>query len=239
MKIWKVKDDRPPRQKVDYSTAGRKHQLRQTEQCTEHLASMRKRNPRKQTQLTEWTLTKDPALTLVRKMMLQSDRIVAQTDLEEMIPCKIMVTTNLQVVKLTTKMNNIKLLQYLLTFHPTRRIIQPSLTSLKTVRQYMTMGNYITVLKRTICKTLKNLNGSRSTGCQWAGKVWSTANKLKNNLQRALNGNIYNIKKNIKVTHWYAGPSHWINKKHTIEEMIFDFRPDIAIISEANIFYRK
>ena len=58
-------------------------------------------------------------------------------------------------------------------------------------------------------------------------------NKTRNRLQRAYNGN---IKKNINVVHWNLGPAHWVNKLHTIEAMMQDFKPYIAIISEANIF---
>ena len=69
--------------------------------------------------------------------------------------------------------------------------------------------------------------------CQMAGYM---SNKARNNLQRAINGN---ISKTFNIVHWNIGPAHWTNKIHTIEAMLLDFKPDIAIIGEANIFPEK
>ena len=64
------------------------------------------------------------------------------------------------------------------------------------------------------------------------GNEWYRGNKCRNKRQKCYNGN---IKKTMKICHWNLSSTHWIRKVHSIESMLFDMDPDIAIISEANI----
>ena len=45
-----------------------------------------------------------------------------------------------------------------------------------------------------------------------------------------------NIVKSVKVTHWNSGSRHWKNKIPEIQNVLFSRKPDICLISEANIF---
>ena len=48
-----------------------------------------------------------------------------------------------------------------------------------------------------------------------------------------VNGNIVN---SLKVTHWNGDSKHWKNKIPEIQNVLFSRKPDICLISEANIF---
>ena len=47
------------------------------------------------------------------------------------------------------------------------------------------------------------------------------------------NGNIRNA---LVIAHWNMGSSYWINKTTELQLMLEDIKPDIALITEANIF---
>ena len=41
---------------------------------------------------------------------------------------------------------------------------------------------------------------------------------------------------NLKITHWNAGNKHWKNKRTEIQQIIINRKPEILLISEANIY---
>ena len=65
------------------------------------------------------------------------------------------------------------------------------------------------------------------------GMNWSVTNTVKNKMTKIVNGN---IKSTIKITHWNPGSRHWVRKSVEIQQVLDTRRPDIMIISEANIF---
>ena len=63
--------------------------------------------------------------------------------------------------------------------------------------------------------------------------IWRLSSKKTNKLIKCINGN---IKSNINITHWKAGNGHWINKRTEIQNILDCRKPDILLISEANLF---
>ena len=63
--------------------------------------------------------------------------------------------------------------------------------------------------------------------------IWSTSNKTRNRIIKSMNGN---GKNSLKITQWNMGSTFWIRKTQEIQIMIQEYDPDIAIITEANIF---
>ena len=57
--------------------------------------------------------------------------------------------------------------------------------------------------------------------------------KMRNKEKKAENGN---ISKSFKVTHWNSGSKHWKNKINEIQVILDTRRPDLLIVSEANVF---
>ena len=64
---------------------------------------------------------------------------------------------------------------------------------------------------------------------------WSKSAKLRNKEYKMINGNIPKINK-LKVISWNLGSRKWSNKVDEINHMILDHNPDIAAISEANLY---
>ena len=54
-----------------------------------------------------------------------------------------------------------------------------------------------------------------------------------NNTVRSTNGN--RVNSTLRILHWNAGSRLWTNKLIEIETLLLDKKPDILIISEANI----
>ena len=67
--------------------------------------------------------------------------------------------------------------------------------------------------------------------CQW--KKWALSSKERNNLQKTKNGNIM---KQLKILHWNLGAKLWKNKLEEIELLLEQYKPDICLISEANLW---
>ena len=65
---------------------------------------------------------------------------------------------------------------------------------------------------------------------------WKLERKLRNRLVKSRNGN-GGIKTSVKMVNWNLGPRRWVNKLEDLEHMTLDHRPDIAIISEANLWH--
>ena len=63
--------------------------------------------------------------------------------------------------------------------------------------------------------------------------IWCISSRKRNNEIRCINGN---IRKAVTVVHWNMGNKFWRNKVPDIQHMLQDRSPDIAFISEANIF---
>ena len=63
--------------------------------------------------------------------------------------------------------------------------------------------------------------------------TWGCSQKVRNKETKAYNGN---GTKSLKITHWNMGSCHWINKIVEIQILTDEICPDIALISEANIF---
>ena len=59
------------------------------------------------------------------------------------------------------------------------------------------------------------------------------SNKNRNRSIRSKNGN---IGKELTVLHWNSGSKHWVNKAEEILYWLFNKKPDVYIISEANVF---
>ena len=140
----------------------------------------------------------------------------------------------MSVVKVNIKyieLDNTMIKMYIVSFQPSGRIVKEIMEHCQFKYSETKLGRYSKECKVGQC--VVNWDGRMVQSLQVDGKSWSFSNKVRNNKQRTINGN---GKKTINVTHWNLGPAHWINKKHTIEAMIFDFKPDIAIINEANIF---
>ena len=62
---------------------------------------------------------------------------------------------------------------------------------------------------------------------------WYLSPKDRNKIIKCSNGNIKSI---IRITHWNAGSTHWVNKQTEIQNIIDTRKPDILLLSEANIF---
>ena len=67
--------------------------------------------------------------------------------------------------------------------------------------------------------------------------LWSVENKIRNNLIKSRNGNNLKVK-SMKVVHWNLGSRLWINKTVEIQHLVDEYSPDLAIISEANLFLK-
>ena len=65
---------------------------------------------------------------------------------------------------------------------------------------------------------------------------WYCSNKIRNKLVKSSNGNIDRKAANLKIMSWNLGPRLWINKVQDICHLLEDFSPDVAIISEANLY---
>ena len=63
--------------------------------------------------------------------------------------------------------------------------------------------------------------------------LWFLSNKSINKKIKIKNGN---IKSTLKLSHWNLGSRHWVNKTNEIQHFVDTKKPDILIISEANIF---
>ena len=59
------------------------------------------------------------------------------------------------------------------------------------------------------------------------------AGKIMNKINRMINGNIL---RSLKVTHWNAGSKHMKNKLLEIQYILDTRKPDLLLISEANVF---
>ena len=57
--------------------------------------------------------------------------------------------------------------------------------------------------------------------------------KIRNKKVKMMNGN---INKTIKVVHWNLGSRYWNNKLEDIQHLVDEMNPDLAYISEANLF---
>ena len=68
--------------------------------------------------------------------------------------------------------------------------------------------------------------------CQW--KSWALTGKVRNNLQRTKNGNT--TQKQLKILHWNLGAKLWKNKLEEVELLLDQYKPDICLISEANLW---
>ena len=60
------------------------------------------------------------------------------------------------------------------------------------------------------------------------------SNKIRNKNIKMKNGN-GTLRQNISVIHWNMGAKFWERKKLEVEAVLFQFNPDIFIISEANM----
>ena len=63
--------------------------------------------------------------------------------------------------------------------------------------------------------------------------IWKLSPKKRNKQIKSKNGNINST---IKITHWNAGSGHWVNKRTEIQNIIDSRKPDILLLSEANLF---
>ena len=59
-------------------------------------------------------------------------------------------------------------------------------------------------------------------------------NKLRNRNMRRKNGNRTD-RNNFNILHWNLGSSHWVRKKIEIEAVLIQHKPDIMIVTEANL----
>ena len=64
--------------------------------------------------------------------------------------------------------------------------------------------------------------------------IWSPSAKVRNKKIKATNGNGV-LGKTLRVTHWNLGSRHWKRKVLYISQLVHDFNPDLAYISEANL----
>ena len=66
-------------------------------------------------------------------------------------------------------------------------------------------------------------------------KSWFKMKKTRNKEIKIKNGNRKETF-NLKITNWNLGPRLWVNKVADISHMVTDFKPDIAVITEANLY---
>ena len=62
---------------------------------------------------------------------------------------------------------------------------------------------------------------------------WHSSNKMRNKMIKMRNGNGRN---SVIIAHWNLGPRFWKNKVEEIQWMVDELKPDIAYISEANLW---
>ena len=62
--------------------------------------------------------------------------------------------------------------------------------------------------------------------------IWMLSGKVRNRKVKSINGN----RNSIKIAHWNLGSRHWRNKTLDVLHMVQEHDPDIAVISEANLF---
>ena len=65
---------------------------------------------------------------------------------------------------------------------------------------------------------------------------WSVSRKLRNKGNKIYNGNIRN-KETLKLVHWNLGSRRWENKIVDIQHWINEYNPDVAFVSEANLYF--
>ena len=90
---------------------------------------------------------------------------------------------------------------------------------------------YLKVLYNTVWRRLACLN----LKVQIDQGGWFISSKSRNKKIKSKNGNGTEKVKTLKVVNWNLGPRLWVNKVDDLNHMIQDYKPDIAIISEANI----
>ena len=64
---------------------------------------------------------------------------------------------------------------------------------------------------------------------------WINSSKIRNSEQRARNGNIDKVNK-LKIVNWNLGSRKWSRKRDDVVHMLTDFCPDVAVISEGNLY---
>ena len=70
-------------------------------------------------------------------------------------------------------------------------------------------------------------------------ELWAQAAKLKNRLIRANNGNGQDKINTLKIINWNLGPRQWRNKVEDISHMVLEYKPDVIVISEANLQFTE
>ena len=91
-----------------------------------------------------------------------------------------------------------------------------------------------------ISPPLKGTNGHQ-IGCFYTERKiictevkWSLTTRVKNRMKRMINGN-GKLGQNITVIHWNMRSKQWTNNIEEIELVISQYKPDIFLISEANL----
>ena len=97
--------------------------------------------------------------------------------------------------------------------------------------QYSIVG-YCTVQYRILYITIQYLPWGQDD----QQITWSKSSRLRNKIIKSSNGNGKEKINNLKIINWNLGPILWVNKVDDIFHMVTDLVPDVAIISEANIY---
>ena len=72
--------------------------------------------------------------------------------------------------------------------------------------------------------------------CLVVCSLWAMSSKRRNKHAKSTNGNGRRQESNLKIISWNLGPRNWINKIDDICHLMSDFEPDIAVLSEANLY---
>ena len=70
---------------------------------------------------------------------------------------------------------------------------------------------------------------------KWKRNISWQSYKLRNKMVHTMNGNLVRISK-LKVLHWNGGSKLWANKRWEIEHLLWEKKPDLCFISEANLW---
>ena len=90
----------------------------------------------------------------------------------------------------------------------------------------------------TNSKECYNLSRDYVWGCD-DQIIWTLSRKVRNKVVKVINGNRLDKTNILKIINWNLGPRLWINKTDDICHMTTDIKPDVAIISEANLQYTE
>ena len=69
----------------------------------------------------------------------------------------------------------------------------------------------------------------------WSSKEGWMTGRRRNKKVRALNGNIGNIKQNLRIYHWNIGNGWWSSKVDEVSALLIEKDPDILVLTEANL----